>query len=209
MSRLVEVVIYIDLYIFSVPIEAESGTFFPVWNNGGYLWLLHSMSIFLFVRDVAGLLLWMWVDVSCCRTVSVPTVLFGHESMHSLAHNRVRSAVLSQSHAGIKEPSYWKEGWALCVTTFCVHSSKALLKETRSHLPADKRARPSSSLPSLRPSLPREAKISPSGLLLICPLRPCCRAELSGMACVGLFKECQPQWQISSPVLSLSILSAS
>lgn len=47
--------------------------------------------------------------------------------------------------------------------------------------------------PSLRPSQPRKAKISPSGLLLICPLRLCCRAELSGMACVGLFKECQPQ----------------
>lgn len=46
------------------------------------------------------------------------------------------------------------------------------------------------------------AKISRSGLFLICLYRLSCRVKLYRMVCVGL-KECLSQWQISSPVLSL------
>lgn len=60
---------------------------------------LHSMSIFLFVRAVVRAVLFrMWVDVSCCLTVSVPTVLFAHDSKYSQ-----QSPLSCASHKALRE----------------------------------------------------------------------------------------------------------
>ena len=172
------------------------------------IFTLHSMCVFLFVRDaVRAALSRMWLDVSCCRRCVSPHSAVSPR-VHVLPHNRLRSAVLSQSLAGIKEPEPVKRNAELVVwppfvsflPNLFFRGQEAICLQTKEPMQAS---------PSLPTSQRREAKISPRGLFLIWPLRLSCRAEMHGMVCVGLFKECRPQWQISSPVVSLSWLSAS
>lgn len=146
---------------------------------------LHSVSIFRFVGDVQGVC--SCVLLSYC--VSARSAVFPWFQVHS--------AVLSQSLAGIKESSHWKESRACCLTTFCVLSSKLFFMRQEAICLQTK-----NTAPRLPPTYLVKLKYL-SGLFLVCPCRLSRRAQLYGMVCIGLFKECQPQWQISSPVLSL------
>ncbi|KAF3839860.1 hypothetical protein F7725_018577 [Dissostichus mawsoni] len=94
-----------------------------VWTGGAVreaVWKVPSSSIHTLLKDVVRTVLFgMWVVVSSCLTVSVPTVPFSHNS-------KVRSAVLSQSPAAIKSPAsekraglvlFFKRQEAICLQT--------------------------------------------------------------------------------------------
>lgn len=112
---------------------------------------LHSVSIFLFVGDVQGV--GSYILLSYC--VSAHCAVFPWFQVPP--YNRVHSAVLSQSLAGIKESSHWKESRACCLTTFCVLSSKLFFMRQEAICLQTKNA----ALASLSPSLLTcKAKIS-------------------------------------------------
>ena len=92
----------------------ESGNFFP-FGIMADIFTLHSMSVFHFVRDaVRAALSSMWLDVSCCHHCVSPHSTVSPR-VHVLPHNGLRSAVLSQSLAGIKEPEPVKRKTELVV----------------------------------------------------------------------------------------------
>lgn len=88
--------------IFSTSVEDKSGNFvhFGIMADTFDCYTLHSMSIFLFVKDVVRAVVFgMRVAVSCCLSVLVPTVLFAHDSKFSLT---TESAMLC-SHKALRE----------------------------------------------------------------------------------------------------------
>lgn len=99
------------------------------------LWLLLLITDRLFVEVLVGVVLFgMLVVVSRCLSAVLPwfPVLYGH--------NTVRSAVLSQSPAEIKETSHWKESRACCVNPFCVVSPEVFFKRREASCPQTKSA---------------------------------------------------------------------
>lgn len=92
---------------------------------------LHSMSPFL----LEMLLFSLWVVVSCCLSMSVPIVLFSHDSMYSL-----RCALTKPCWNKRAQPLKRKQS-LLCDHLLCP-IFQALLLKTRSHLPGDKECGP-------------------------------------------------------------------
>lgn len=122
--------------------------FGPVWNNGRYIWLPHSMSIFLLVEMLWG----------CFVEVAV----FSHESDHSTQQRSPLSCAFTKPCRNKRAKLLKGERRSLCDHLLCPFFQRSSLRDKK---PSACRQR--SAALFLPPSQPRKAKISQSRLLLI------------------------------------------
>lgn len=120
----------IDKYIhFQCSSGVKSANFFHFWIIVFIFdcCTLHSMSIFLFVRDVVRAVLFgMWVVVSLVSLCQCP--LYHFPIIPSTPSQQSPLSCALTKPSSDKEPSQWKESRACCVTTFCVLFFKLFFK---------------------------------------------------------------------------------